>query len=58
MGLADPTAREQFLRTTGASRLRILTAIADAYATPWTERFDDAARSAAAQEGWHAQYEA
>jgi tagatose 1,6-diphosphate aldolase len=58
MGLADPTAREQFLRTTGASRLRILTAIADAYATPWTERFDDAARGAAAQEGWHVRYEA
>jgi tagatose-1,6-bisphosphate aldolase len=58
MTCADPAGRERFLATTGASRLRILTAIADAYATPWTARFDDAAHGALAHEGWHARYEA
>jgi tagatose 1,6-diphosphate aldolase len=53
MSLADPAARERFLATTGASRLRILSALADAYATPWTARFGDPAGGAAAQEGWH-----
>jgi hypothetical protein len=57
MALADPAARERFLATTGASRLRILTALADAYATPWTARFGDAARGPAAQDRWYAQYD-
>ena len=56
MALPDPAAREQFLATTGASRLRILTAIADAYATPWTTRFGDARQGPAAQDGWYTQY--
>jgi tagatose 1,6-diphosphate aldolase len=58
MNLADPAERDRFLATTGASRLRILTAVADAYATPWTARFDDAARGVAAREDWHVRYEA
>ena len=57
MGLSDPAARERFLATTGASRLRILTAIADSYATPWTARFGTTASGPAAQDGWYAQYE-
>jgi len=52
----DPAARERFLATTGASRLRILTALAEAYATPWTARFGDAASGPAAQDGWYTQY--
>ena len=56
MALPDPAAREQFLATTGASRLRILTAIADAYATPWTAKFGDPASGPAAQDGWYPQY--
>ena len=56
MNLADAAARDRFLATTGASRLRILTAIADAYATPWTTRFGDARSGPAAQDGWHTQY--
>ena len=56
MALPDPAAREQFLATTGASRLRILTAIADAYATPWTAKFGDPAIGPAAQDGWYPQY--
>ncbi|MFI5008593.1 MAG: hypothetical protein ACHQKZ_14195, partial [Solirubrobacterales bacterium] len=57
MALADPAARERFLATTGASRLRILTALADAYAAPWTARFGDAAGGPAAQDGWYTQYD-
>jgi hypothetical protein len=56
MALPDPAAREQFLATTGASRLRILTAIADAYATPWTTRFGDTRQGPAAHDGWYTQY--
>ena len=56
MALPDPAAREQFLATTGAGRLRILTAIADAYATPWTTRFSDTRQGPAAQDGWYTQY--
>jgi len=56
MALPDPTAREQFLATTGVSRLRILTAIADAHATPWTTRFADAGSGPGAQDGWYTQY--
>ena len=53
MNLADPAERDRFLATTGASRLRILSALADAHATPWTARFSDAASGPAAREGWH-----
>ena len=56
MQLSDPTDRERFLGTTGASRLRILTALADAYATPWTARFGDSTTGPATREGWHLQY--
>ena len=56
MQLADPADRELFLAKTGAGRLRILTALADAYATPWTARFGDSATGPATREGWHLQY--
>jgi tagatose-1,6-bisphosphate aldolase len=56
MGLPDPAARERFLATTGASRLRILTALAEAYGTPWSARFADPATGAMAREGWHLEY--
>jgi tagatose-1,6-bisphosphate aldolase len=56
MALAEPAARDRFLATTGASRLRILAALAEAYATPWTARFGDPRQDAAAQDGWHRQY--
>jgi hypothetical protein len=56
MALAEPAARDRFLATTGASRLRILAALADAYATPWTARFGDPRQGAAAEDGWHRPY--
>ncbi len=56
MLLADPAARERFLATTAVSRLRILSAIADAYAAPWTARFGDPSGGPATREGWHLEY--
>jgi tagatose-1,6-bisphosphate aldolase len=58
MRLVDPADRERFLSTTGAARLRILTALADAHATPWTTRFGDPATGSQGGEGWHTVYEA
>jgi tagatose 1,6-diphosphate aldolase len=56
MALAEPADRDRFLETTAVSRLRILTALADAYATPWTARFGDPATGPAMREGWHLEY--
>jgi len=57
MRLPDPAARDRFLATTGASRLRILTALTEAYGTPWMTRFGDASTGPAAHEGWHLAYD-
>ena len=56
MSLPDAAERDRFLRTTAVSRLRILSAIADAYATPWPARFGDPATGPAVREGWHLEY--
>ena len=52
----DAAERERFLATTGASRLRILTALAEAYGTPWTDRFADPATGPMTRDGWHLEY--
>ena len=44
------------LSPAASSRLRILTAIADAHAVPWTVRFGDPTTGPAAREGWHVAY--
>ena len=56
MSLPSPADRERFLATTAVSRLRILSAIADAYATPWTARFGDPATGPAMRDGWYLEY--
>jgi tagatose 1,6-diphosphate aldolase len=56
MALPDPAARDRFVETTAVSRLRILTALAEAHATPWTARFADPATGPAMREGWHLGY--
>jgi tagatose 1,6-diphosphate aldolase len=56
MLLPEPADRDRFLATTAVSRLRILTALADAHATPWTTRFGDPAAGPAMREGWHLEY--
>jgi tagatose 1,6-diphosphate aldolase len=56
MTLPDPAARDRFLETTAVSRLRILSALADAYAAPWTARFADPAAGPLARDGWHVEY--
>jgi len=56
MALPDAADRDRFLATTASSRLKILTAIADAHAVPWTGRFGDPATGPATREGWHVAY--
>jgi tagatose 1,6-diphosphate aldolase len=56
MALPEAADRARFLATTAVSRLRILTAIADAHATPWTARFGDPASGPTGREGWHRGY--
>jgi len=56
MALPDAADRDRFLATTASSRLKILTAIADVHAVPWTGRFGDPATGPAAREGWHVAY--
>ena len=58
MTLPDAAQRDRFLQTTAISRLQILTAIANAYGTPWTAKFSDPDWGLAMQEGWHMAYEA
>jgi tagatose 1,6-diphosphate aldolase len=55
MTLARPADRDGFLARVAVPRLRILTAIAEAYATPWTDKFPSPALHASA-EGWHEVY--
>lgn len=53
MALPEAAQRDRFLATTATSRLRKLSAIATAYARPWTWRFD---LRSAVEEGWQASY--
>jgi tagatose 1,6-diphosphate aldolase len=55
MTLPDAADRDRFLEEVAVPRLRILSSIADAYATPWTSRFPEAGAHATAQ-GWHEAY--
>lgn len=59
-GMTMPQAaqRDRFLETTAVSRLQILTAIANAYATPWKAKFPDLGTGQPMEEGWHIAYEA
>ena len=56
MLLPDPSQREQFLKTTAVSRLRILVQIATNRATPWMDRFPSE-RLPQPREGWYAAYQ-
>lgn len=55
MTLPLPGDRDRFLGQVAVPRLRILSAIAEAYATPWTDRIPSPAAHAAV-EGWHQEY--
>ena len=55
MTLAFPGDRDRFLAQVAVPRLRILSAIAEAFATPWRDRIRSPAAHAAA-EGWHEVY--
>jgi tagatose 1,6-diphosphate aldolase len=55
MTLPHPADRDRFLDQVAVPRLRILSAIAEAYATPWTDGIPSPAAHAAA-EGWHEEY--
>lgn len=55
MTYPHPADRDRFLAEVAVPRLRILSAIAEAYATPWTDRIVQPA-AAAGTEGWHEVY--